>query len=81
MQKMYYRISEVQYYENQEKKLEREISDLWEIGKKSKTKERRLEEIKLIIIGIESKKIIEEELRKVKYYERLLEQNHISYLH
>lgn len=70
-----------EFYENEKAKLEREISDLWEINKKSKAKEKRLDEINLILIGIGAKKVIEEEIVKTRYYERLLEQNNISYLH
>lgn len=67
-------------YETEQKRIEREISDLWEVGKKSKAKEKRLEEIKLILIGIEAKQIIEDKIRENNYYKTLLDRNNISYL-
>ena len=54
----------IEDYELEYKKLEREISDLWEIGKRSKAKEKRLTEIEFIIDGIvadkETKKLRQE---------------------
>lgn len=39
-------------YEQEFNKVKREIEDLWEVGKKSKAKEKRLTEIELILSGI-----------------------------
>lgn len=52
----------IEQYELEYKKLEREISDLWEIGKRSKTKEKRLAEIEFIIDGI----IADKEIKKLR---------------
>lgn len=41
-------------YESEFKKIQRDIEDLWEIGKKSKTKEKRLTELSLILSGIDA---------------------------
>lgn len=49
-------------YELEHKKLEREISDLWEVGKRSKAKEKRLAEIEFIIDGI----IADKEMKKLR---------------
>ena len=52
----------IEQYELEYKKLEREISDLWEVGKRSKTKEKRLAEIEFIIDGI----IADKEIKKLR---------------
>ena len=49
-------------YELEHKKLGREISDLWEVGKRSKAKEKRLAEIEFIIDGI----IADKEMKKLR---------------
>ena len=57
-------------YELEHKKLEREISDLWEVGKRSKAKEKRLAEIEFIIDGIIADKEIKklrQEIRDLRY--------------
>lgn len=41
-------------YEQEFNKVKREIEDLWEVGKKSKAKEKRLTEIELILSGIDA---------------------------
>lgn len=52
----------IEQYELEHKKIEREISDLWEAGKRSKTKEKRLAEIEFIIDGI----IADKEIKKLR---------------
>ena len=52
----------IEQYELEHKKIEREISDLWEVGKRSKTKEKRLAEIEFIIDGI----IADKEIKKLR---------------
>lgn len=44
----------IDFYENEKIRIEKEIQDLWEIGKKSKTKEKRLTELSLILSGIDA---------------------------
>lgn len=67
-----------EYYENQKCKIEREISDLWECNKKSKAKERRLEEIDLILIGIQANERIEELRKEMRDLRYLLKKNNIE---
>lgn len=43
-----------EFYEKEQYRIEKEISDLWEVEKKSKAKEHRLEEIKLILTGLDA---------------------------
>lgn len=52
----------IEKYELEYKKIEREISDLWEVGKRSKAKEKRLAEIKFIIDGI----VADKEIKKLR---------------
>lgn len=52
----------IEEYELEHKKIEREISDLWEVGKKSKVKEKRLAEIEFIIDGI----VADKEIKKLR---------------
>lgn len=52
----------IEDYELEHKKVEREISDLWEVGKRSKAKEKRLAEIEFIIDGI----IADKEIKKLR---------------
>lgn len=52
-------------YEQEFKKVEREISDLWEVGKKSKAKEKRLTELELILSGINAEKEKSELRRRI----------------
>ena len=49
-------------YELEHKMVEKEISDLWEVGKRSKVKEKRLAEIEFIIDGI----IADKEIKKLR---------------
>ena len=52
----------IEDYELEHKKVEKEISDLWEVGKRSKAKEKRLAEIEFIIDGI----IADKETKKLR---------------
>ena len=52
----------IEKYELEYKKIEREISDLWEVGKRSKAKEKRLAEIEFIIDGI----VADKEIKKLR---------------
>lgn len=65
----------IEFYEEEKNKIEKEISDLWEVGKKSPKKVTRLVEIEYILDGLCANKRIkklEEEnsaLRKRLYLE------------
>lgn len=49
----------IEIYEIKRDKLLREISDLWEVGKKSPAKQNKLAEIDLILRGLEADQIID----------------------
>ena len=49
----------IEIYEIKRDKLLREISDLWEVGKKSRAKQNKLAEIDLILRGLEADQIID----------------------
>lgn len=42
----------IDFYEEKKQKIQREIDDLWEVGKKSPAKAKRLVEIEYIINGL-----------------------------
>ncbi len=48
----------IEFYEEEKQKIEREISDLWEVGKKSPKKINRLVEIEYILDGLYADKKI-----------------------
>lgn len=48
----------IDFYEAEKAKIQREISDLWEVSKKSPKKVSRLIEIEYILDGLEANKII-----------------------
>lgn len=52
----------IEDYELEHKRVEKEISGLWEVGKRSKAKEKRLAEIEFIIDGI----IADKEIKKLR---------------
>lgn len=60
----------IEFYEEEKNKIQREISDLWEVGKKSPKRTNRLVEIDYILDGLYANKEIEKlkeenkELRK-----------------
>ena len=60
----------------QERILESEISDLWAFGKKSKSKEKKLESIKNLIKNYELINYLKEE---VIYYKIILNKNNINF--
>ena len=49
----------IEFYENEKQRIEREISDLWEVGKKSPSRVNRLVEIEYILEGLYADKINE----------------------
>lgn len=53
----------IEFYEEQKEKIEKEIRDLWEVGKKSPKRASRLVEIDYILEGLEADKTIQK-LRK-----------------
>ena len=50
----------IEFYENEKQRIEREISDLWEVGKKSPSRVNRLVEIEYILEGLYTDKKINE---------------------
>lgn len=50
----------IEFYENEKQRIEREISDLWEVGKKSPSRVNRLVEIEYILEGLYADKKINE---------------------
>ncbi len=59
----------IDFYEEQKQKIEREISDLWEVGKKSPKRVNRLIEIDYILDGLyanEKIKLLKEEIRDLR---------------
>ena len=59
----------IDFYEEQKQKIEREISDLWEVGKKSPKRVNRLIEIEYILDGLyanEKIKLLKEENRALR---------------
>ena len=59
----------IDFYEEQKQKIEREISDLWEVGKKSPKRVSRLIEIDYILDGLyanEKIKLLKEEIRDLR---------------
>lgn len=59
---------EVIKYYNEQKDLEHQINDLWEIGKKSKAKEKRLKEVTFIIDNLESEKLLKNARKIISIY-------------
>ena len=59
-------------YEQEFKKIQREIEDLWEVGKKSKAKEKRLTELELILSGINAEEEQSKLRRRIYDLERIL---------
>lgn len=53
----------IEFYESEQKRIQREIEDLWEVGKKSNKRVKRLVEIKYILNGLYCDKEIDN-LRK-----------------
>ena len=49
----------IEFYEEEKNKIQREISDLWEVGKKSSKRTNRLVEIDYILDGLYANKEIE----------------------
>lgn len=49
----------IEFYEEEKNKIQREISDLWEVGKKSTKRANRLVEIDYILDGLYANKEIE----------------------
>ena len=42
----------IEFYEEEQRKIQREIEDLWEVGKKSPKRVKRLVEIEYILYGL-----------------------------
>ena len=46
----------IEFYEEEQRKIQREIEDLWEVGKKSPKRVKRLVEIEYILNGLNADK-------------------------
>lgn len=53
----------IEFYENERIRIQKEINDLWEVGKKSPKRANRLVEIEYILEGLEASQTIQK-LRK-----------------
>lgn len=61
---------EIESYYDEEKKLEKEIGDLWEVGKKSKAKDKRLKEVKFILNNLENEILLKNARRIIVEYKK-----------
>ena len=69
----------IQYYANEMVKIQRDIEDLWEVGKKSRAKEKRLDEIDLIITGLTAEIEIKKLRQTIRDYKIRLEKEGINF--
>ena len=69
----------IQYYANEMAKIQRDIEDLWEVGKKSRAKEKRLDEIDLIITGLTAEIEIKKLRQTIRDYKIRLEKEGINF--
>ena len=68
----------IEFYEEEKNKIQREISDLWEVGKKSTKRANRLVEIDYILDGLYANKEIEKLKEENKALRRRLMQEGIE---
>ena len=68
----------IEFYEEEKNKIQREISDLWEVGKKSPKRTNRLVEIDYILDGLYANKEIEKLKEENKALRRRLIQEGIE---
>lgn len=67
----------IDFYESEKLKLEREINDLWEVGKKSKKRTYRLIELDYILNGLYADNEIELLRQKIRDFKLRLEKEGI----
>lgn len=68
----------IEFYEEEKNKIQREISDLWEVGKKSSKRTNRLVEIDYILDGLYADKEIEKLKEENKALRKILMQKGIE---
>jgi predicted transcriptional regulator YdeE len=66
-------LKELAIYYKEQVQLQKDIQSLWEVGKKSKAKEKRLNEVNLIIQGIDNEFTLENARKHIIAYHEVLE--------
>ena len=69
----------VQHYENELQKVNKQIEELWEVGKTSNAKQVRSREIELILDGLTAREQIARLNEKIKDYRKRLDMEGIEY--
>lgn len=60
------------HYENELKKVEKEIMELWEVGKQSAAKYDKKRQLEYVLIGMDADKTIKELRERIQLLERRL---------
>lgn len=68
----------IEFYESEKQRIEKEISDLWEVGKKSPKRVRRLIEIEYILDGLSGDKEIKRLIKENQNLKKRLEMEGID---
>ena len=68
----------IEFYSEEKSRIQKEIDDLWEIGKKSPKRVSRLVEIEYILDGLEASKRIKNLYQENRTLRKLLEKNGIE---
>ncbi len=68
----------IEFYESEKQRIEKEISDLWEVGKKSPKRVRRLIEIEYILDGLSGDKEVKRLIQKNQNLKKRLEMEGID---
>ena len=68
----------IEFYESEKQRIEKEISDLWEVGKKSPKRVRRLIEIEYILDGLSGDKEIKRLIQENQNLKKRLEMEGID---
>lgn len=69
----------VEHYENELKKINKQIEELWEVGKISNAKQVRSREIELILDGLTAREQIARLNEKIRDYRKRLDMEGIEY--
>lgn len=68
----------IEFYDEEKNRIQKEIDDLWEVGKKSPKKVSRLVEIEYILDGLEANKRIKNLQEEKRALRKLLEDHGIE---
>lgn len=68
----------IEFYDEEKNRIQKEIDDLWEVGKKSPKRVSRLVEIEYILDGLEAYKRIKKLQEKNRVLRKLLEDHGIE---